>query len=60
MEKIRLLFIDKDMNTAEIEINKLQFQSMGFDLNKVKRHKGKRAVNNEVALFIDSFKKDKE
>lgn len=53
MKTLKLLIVDKKMNTTEIEINSLQFQSLGIDLSNVKEHKGKRELNNTIAEFIE-------
>ncbi len=59
MTMLKLLIVDKNMNTTEIEINSIQFKSLGIDLSKVKKHEGKRDLNNEITNFLDSFKDEK-
>lgn len=49
------MLVDKDMNTIEFEINKLQFKSLGLDLTKIKNHEGKRDLNVTITKFIESF-----
>lgn len=56
---LRLMIVDSAMNTTEIEINKLQFDSMGIDLTKVKKHKNKRELNVELTKFLESFMEEK-
>ena len=53
MEKLKLLIIDKEMNLTEIEINRLQFQSLGIDLSKVTFHTSKRELNKTITKFIE-------
>lgn len=60
MKTIRLLIVDKSMNTTEIEINTLQFKSMGIDLSKVKKHDKKRDLNNSITEFLESFEENKK
>ena len=56
MKVIKLLIVDEKMNTTEIEINSLQFKSMGIDLTKVKKHSKKRDLNITITEYLDSFK----
>ena len=57
MKVIKLLIIDEKMNTTEIEINSLQFKSMGIDLSKVKKHSKKRDLNVSITEFLEGFNK---
>lgn len=59
MKNIKLMIIDSKMNSTEIEINSLQFKSMGIDLSKVKKHTSKRELNKEITKFIESCKEEK-
>ena len=56
MKTLKLLIIDKNMTTTEIEINSLQFQSLGIDLSKVKQHNAKRDLNKTLNTFIENCK----
>lgn len=53
LKTLKLMIIDEKMRTIEIEINSLQFQSLGIDLSKVKEHEGKRELNNTITDFIN-------
>ena len=53
MKTIHLLIVDKKMNTTEIEINSLQFQSLGIDLSKVTKHNGKRELHKTINNYIE-------
>lgn len=57
MKTLKLLIIDKNMNTTEIEINPYQFNSLGIDLSKVKKHDKKRDLNVAITEFLESFNK---
>lgn len=48
------------MNTTEIEINSLQFQTMGINKTRIKKHDKKRDLNVTVTEFLDSFKEDEQ
>lgn len=56
MKTIRLMIIDERMNATEIEINKLQFDSLGIDLSKVIKCKTKRELNNALTKFLENEK----
>lgn len=60
MEKLRLIVIDKQMTTCEIEIGSNQFKSLGIDVRKAKKHTRKRNLNITITEFIESFSEDKE
>lgn len=53
MKTLRLMIIDEKMGTTEIEINKLQFQSLGVDLSKVINHESKRELNKTITKFLE-------
>ena len=38
MRILRFLIVDEQMNTTEIEINSLQFQTMGINKTRIKKH----------------------
>ena len=46
------MIIDEEMNVTEIEINQLQFKSMGIDLSNVKKHTSKRELNKTITKFL--------
>lgn len=58
MKTIKLLIVDKDMNSVVTEINYLQYKTMGIDLTKVKKHTGKRDLNIEITKFLESFNEE--
>ena len=60
MKTLRLMLVDKDMNTIDFEINTLQFQSLGLDLSKVKKHERKRDLNKTITDFIESFEENND
>ena len=45
------------MRTTEIEINAIQFQSLGIDFSKIKENKGKRELQNSISDFIGNKKR---
>ena len=60
MKKLSLLIVDENMSTTEIEINVLQFQSLGIDLSKVTKHDKKRDLNVTITEYIERKKNIKE
>ena len=60
MRILRFLIVDEQMNTTEIEINSLQFQTMGINKTRIKKHDKKRDLNVTVTEFLDSFKENEE
>lgn len=56
MKTINLLIVDRKMRTTEIEINAIQFQSLGIDFSKIKENKGKRELQNSINDFIGNKK----
>lgn len=59
MNKLRLLVVDKDLTTCEIEIDSYQFKNLGIDIKNAKKHEKKRDLNVEITNFLDSFKEEK-
>lgn len=59
MNKLRLLVVDKDLTTCEIEIDSYQFKSLGIDIKNAKTHEKKRDLNVEITNFLNSFKEEK-
>lgn len=53
MKNIKLLIVDKKGNVTEIEINSLQFRSMGIDLSKVDKFSSKRELNKRITKFME-------
>lgn len=60
MDKLKLMMIDSKMNSYIVELEPWQFKQLNVDLEKVKRHKGKRELHHEIANFIESFKEVKK
>ena len=60
MDNIKLLLVDKDMNTIIFEINYLQFKSLGLDLSNVKKHDKKRDLNVTITNYLESFYNSKK
>lgn len=58
MKTIKLIIIDEKMNSVEVEINSLQYKSMGLDLSKVKKHEKKRDLNMTITEFLEKNKED--
>lgn len=58
MKTLRLMIIDERMSATEIEINKLQFDSLGIDLSKVKKHDSKRDLNKTITEFLGNEEKN--
>lgn len=59
MKILKLLLIDEKMNTAIIEINSLQFRSLGIDLSKVKTHEKKRDLNITITNYLKELEENK-
>lgn len=59
MKILKLLLIDEKMNTAIIEINSLQFRSLGIDLSKVKNHEKKRDLNVTITNYLKELEENK-
>lgn len=59
MEKLRLLVVDKDLTTCEIEVDFYQFKHIGIDIKNAKKHEKKRDLNVEITNFLESFKEVK-
>ena len=59
MNKLRLLVVDKDLTTCEIEIDSYQFKNLGIDIRNAKKHEKKRDLNVEITNFLESFKEEK-
>lgn len=58
MKTIKLIIIDEKMNSVEVEINSLQYKSMGLDLSKVKKHEKKRDLNMTITEFLEKNKEE--
>ena len=50
--KVKLLVLDKNMNTAEIELESWQFRSLGITPDIVKKHESKSSLNKCVTEFV--------
>lgn len=48
------------MRSTEIEINAIQFQSLGIDFSKIKENKGKRELTNSINEFLSNKKESNE
>ena len=59
MKILKLLLIDEKMNTTIIEINSLQFRSLGIDLSKVKTHEKKRDLNITITNYLKELEENK-
>ena len=59
MKILKLLLIDENMNSAIIEINSLQFKSLGIDLSKVKKHEKKRDLNTTITNYLKELEENK-
>lgn len=60
MKTINLLIIDKKMRSTEIEINAIQFQSLGIDFSKIRENKGKRELTNSINEFLGNKKESND
>lgn len=56
MKTKRLMIIDEKMNSVIVEINSLQFRSMGIDLSNIKSHSGKRDLNMTITDYLKEVK----
>lgn len=59
MKTIRLLVVDKDMTTCEIEVNAFTYKSLGIDYKNAKIHLGKRELNVTLSEWLEKVN-DKE
>ena len=48
------------MRSTEIEINAIQFQSLGIDFSKIKENKGKRELTNSINEFLGNKKESND
>ena len=55
MEKLKLLVIDKEGCTCEIEVDRHQFDRIGIKRDNIRLFESKRELN----VYISSFLKDK-
>lgn len=53
MEKLKLIVIDKEMTSCEIEVNANQFKSLGININNAKKHKRKRDLNITLSEYLE-------
>ena len=53
MKTIKLIVVDKDMTTCEIEVNALEYKSLGIDFKKAKIHLGKRELNVTLSEWLE-------
>lgn len=51
-QKLKVLIIDKDMCTAEIEIERWLFKQLNINAAAVKKHNSKSSLNREVTEFL--------
>jgi hypothetical protein len=51
VENIKLLIIDKDMCTVEIEVEKWLFRQLNINSDAVKKHTSKSALNKRLLIF---------
>lgn len=56
MKTKKLMIIDEKMNSVIVEINSLQFRSMGIDLSNIKSHSGKRDLNITITEYLKEVK----
>lgn len=59
MNTLKLIVIDKDMTSCEIEIDSYQFKNLGIDIKNAKIHTGKRDLNVTVTEFLEKVKEVK-
>jgi len=53
VKTIKLMMIDKDMTTCEIEVNAFTYKSLGIDYKKAKIHLGKRELNVTLSEWLE-------
>ena len=58
MKTIKLIVIDKDMTTCEIEVNALEYKSLGIDYKNAKIHLGKRDLNVTLSEWLEKVNED--
>lgn len=51
---IHLLVVDEKMNTCELSLEPWQFKQLQIKNENVKKHKSRRALNEEITIFLNS------
>lgn len=54
-KKLKILIIDKDMCSVEIEIERWLFKQLNIEAAAVKKHKSKSSLNSEVTNFLKNL-----
>lgn len=58
MKTIPVLIIDKEGNTAELQLNKYQYMNLAIPKADIKKHPKKSDLNKTVTDFINKNKGD--
>lgn len=54
-KKLKILIIDKDMCSVEIEIEPWLFKQLNIEAAAVKKHESKSSLNREVTNFLKNL-----
>lgn len=54
-KKLKILIIDKDMCSVEIEIERWLFKQLNINAASVKKHTSKSSLNREVTEFLKNL-----
>lgn len=52
--KTKMLLIDKNMNSVEVEISELNFRLLNVDYSKIQKHEMKRELNSTITKFLNA------
>lgn len=55
---VRLLLVDKDSNTCEIELPSFMIKQLNINSETIKKHSTKRELNKEITDYLNSFSED--
>lgn len=52
--KRKMLLIDQNMNSVEVEISELNFRLLNVDYSKIQKHEMKRQLNSTITKFLNA------
>lgn len=56
---IKLMIIDKNMNSVEVEVNETIYRLLNIKVESIKKHEKKRDLNITITEFLESFNDEK-
>lgn len=57
---IKLMIIDKNMNSVEVEVNETIYRLLNIKKENIKNHHKKRDLNITITDYLESFKDEKQ